>query len=129
MGGVLPALQAGFFQQEIAEASYRQQLAMDSGERVVVGVNRYTTAEKPAIPILQMDPEGYRRQVARLERLRLERDSAAVGAALERVRTACTGDENVMPALIAAAKADATLGEMTDVMRAVFGIYHEPAFV
>jgi methylmalonyl-CoA mutase N-terminal domain/subunit len=129
MGGVLPAINAGYFQQEIAEASYRQQVEVDRGERVIVGVNRYTSAEKPAISILQMDPEGYRRQMARLERLRLERDGAAVQAALERVRAACAGDENVMPALIAAAKAGATLGEMTDVMRAVFGVYHEPAFV
>lgn len=129
LGGVLPALKSGFFQQEIAEASYRQQVEVDRGERVIVGVNRYVTGEKPAIPILEMDPEGYRRQVARLERLRLERDGAAVQAALERVRAACAGNENVMPALIAAAKAEATLGELTDVMRAVFGVYHEPAFV
>ncbi|MBL8160774.1 MAG: methylmalonyl-CoA mutase family protein [Anaerolineae bacterium] len=129
VGGVLPALRAGFIQQEIADASYRHQLEVDSRQRTIVGVNKYVTEEAPGIPILEMDPQGYERQVARLARLRLERDNQAVQASLDALRAACLGSENVMPYLISAAKAYATLGEITDVMREAFGVYHEPAFV
>ncbi|MDL1899624.1 methylmalonyl-CoA mutase [Anaerolineae bacterium CFX9] len=124
-GGVLPAIESGFFQQEIADASYRFQREVDTDQRRIVGVNAYATEAYPPIPILEMDPQGYDRQVARLERLRLNRDSMAVQGALSAVRAACEQGENVMPALIEAAKAYATLGEIVDVMREVFGIYHE----
>jgi methylmalonyl-CoA mutase N-terminal domain/subunit len=129
LGGVIPAIEAGFLQQEIADASYRHQLEVDKNERFIVGVNKYDTDEKPAIPILQMDPNGYDRQVARLQKLRLERDNTRVEAALNALRAACQGSDNVMPYLLDCARAYATLGEITDVMREVFGIYHEPAFV
>jgi methylmalonyl-CoA mutase N-terminal domain/subunit len=129
LGGVIPAINAGFFQQEIAEASYRHQLEIDRGERVIVGVNRYAGDDKPAIPILQMDPQGYERQVARLNRLRLERDSERVGETLRALAAACGGTANTMPYLIDAAHAYATLGEITDVMRQTFGIYHEPVHI
>jgi methylmalonyl-CoA mutase N-terminal domain/subunit len=129
LGGVIPAIEAGFLQQEIADASYRHQLEVDSGQRFIVGVNKYDTDEKPAIPILQMDTNGYERQVARLQRLRLERDNARVEQTLNAMRAACQGTDNVMPYLLDCARAYATLGEITDVMREVFGIYHEPAFV
>jgi methylmalonyl-CoA mutase N-terminal domain/subunit len=129
LGGVIPAIEAGFLQQEIADASYRHQLEVDKDERFIVGVNKYDTEEKPSIPILQMDPNGYDRQVARLQKLRLERDNARVEATLNALRAACQGTDNVMPYLLDCARAYATLGEITDVMRQVFGIYHEPAFV
>jgi len=129
LGGVLPAIETGFFQQEISDASYRYQLEIDSGERVIVGVNGYISDEPVRIPILKMDPQGHARQAARLARLRAERDAGSVTQALDALRRACAGGENVMPYLIAAAKADATLGEMADVMRQVFGVYEEPAFV
>jgi methylmalonyl-CoA mutase N-terminal domain/subunit len=116
-------------QQEIAEASYRQQIEVDSNRRIIVGVNKYATAERPSIPILAMDPNGYDRQIARLKQLRLTRDNAEVEAALNGLRTACDSDENVMPHLITAAKAYATLGEITDVMREVFGVYYEPVAI
>jgi methylmalonyl-CoA mutase N-terminal domain/subunit len=126
-GGVLPAIERGFFQQEIAEASYRFQREIDSKRRVIVGVNDYVSEAPPAIPILQMDPQGYERQVARLNQLRHERDNERVGQTLNALRQACAReDENVMPHLIEAAKAYATLGETVDVMREVFGVYHEP---
>lgn len=125
-GGLLPALEAGFFQQEIADASYQHQMEVDSKERIIVGVNEYNNADMPPVPILEMDPDGYNRQLARLEALRLERDNEKVSQALEAVRTACQGTENVMPYLIEAAKAYATLSEVTDVMREVFGVYQEP---
>ena len=129
LGGVIPAIEAGFFQQEIAEASYRQQRAVDSGQQVIVGVNQYISGETPAIPILRMDPDGYSRQVARLNHLRQTRDSARVQAALDALRAACQGSANVMPYLLECAQADATLGEITDVMREVFGVYHEPVMI
>ena len=125
-GGVIPAIEAGFFQQEIADASYRFQLEVDMKKRVIVGVNEYVSEEPPAIPILQMDPQGYQRQVGRLERLRQERDNMQVGQALNALRAACEGNENTMPYLIEAAKAYATLGEIVDGMREVFGVYEEP---
>ncbi len=129
LGGVLPAIEAGFFQQEIGDASYRHQLEVDTNDRYIVGVNRYATDETPGIPILEMDPNGYDRQVARLEKLRLERDNEKVEQTLDALRAACAGTENTMPYIIEAAKAYATLGEITDVMREVFGEYREPAFV
>ncbi|MEO8610540.1 MAG: methylmalonyl-CoA mutase family protein [Chloroflexota bacterium] len=129
LGGVIPALEGGFFQQEISDASYRHQIEVDSDDRFIVGVNKYNTDENPGIPILQMDPKGYDRQVARLQKLRLERDNAQVEQTLNALRGACAGTANTMPYIIEAAKAYATLGEITDVMREVFGIYHEPAFV
>ncbi len=126
LGGVIPALEAGFFQQEIADASYRNQLEIDQHQRVIVGVNDYVSEDPPAIPILQMDPQGYQRQIARLARLRLERDNEAVGQSLDALRAACEGADNVMPYLLDAARRYATLGEIVDVMREVFGVYHEP---
>jgi methylmalonyl-CoA mutase N-terminal domain/subunit len=128
-GGVIPALEAGFFQQEIADASYRHQTELDTDQRVIVGVNRYVSEDPPQIPILGMDPQGYDRQVNRLKSLRATRDAGAVNAALDRLRAACAGGDNVMPHLIDAAKAYATLGEITDVMREAFGIYHEPLHI
>ncbi len=129
LGGVLPAIEAGFFQQEISDASYRHQRELDSGERHIVGVNKYATDEDIKIPILEMDPEGYDKQVARLEKLRLERDNEKVQTTLNALRDACDNDENVMPYLVDCAKAYATLSETVDVMREVFGVYREPLFI
>ncbi len=85
--------------------------------------------EEVGIPILQMDPQGYDRQIARLEKLRLERDSEATSQSLSALKQACTGGENVMPYLIDCANAYATLGETVDVMREVFGVYEEALFI
>jgi methylmalonyl-CoA mutase N-terminal domain/subunit len=126
LGGVLPAIEAGFMQQEIADASYRFQREVDTHRRTIVGVNDYVDDEVPAIPILEMDPQGYDRQVARLNQLRMERDNEKVQQTLSALRAACEGSENTMPYLIDAAKAYATLGEIMDVMREVFGVYEEP---
>jgi len=129
LGGVIPAIRMGFFQREIAEASYRYQREVDEGRRVVVGVNRYVLDEPIEIPILRVDPtgEGYRRQVERLRQLRRERDNREVVRCLRRLEQACRGQENVMPHLIEAVKAYCTLGEICDVMREVFGVYQEEA--
>lgn len=126
IGGVLPAIENGFFQQEIANASYRHQRELDEKQRFIVGVNKHVIDAPIEIPILEMDNEGFRRQCARLERLRMERDNEATSAALQAVKESCESNINVMPALIHAAKTYATLGEIMNVMRVVFGEYHEP---
>jgi methylmalonyl-CoA mutase N-terminal domain/subunit len=129
LGGVLPAIEHGFFQQEIADASYRHQLELDRNERTFVGVNKYISEDPPAIPILEMDPNGYQRQVDRLNTLRRERDSEQVTQTLNALHRAIEAGENVMPYLINCAKAYATLGEITDVMRQQLGLYQEPVHI
>jgi len=129
LGGVLPAIEKGFFQSEIADAAYRCQREIDEDIRKIVGINAYREDKGYEIPILRMDPEGYRRQLKRLETLRKERDNGRTGQALDRLRIACEGTENMMPHIMEAVKAYATLGEIVDVMREVFGTYQEPSFL
>jgi methylmalonyl-CoA mutase N-terminal domain/subunit len=129
LGGVLPAIEKGFFQSEIADAAYRYQREIDEDIRKIVGINAYREDKGYEIPILRMDPEGYRRQLKRLETLRKERDNGRAGQALDRLRIACEGTENMMPHIMESVKAYATLGEIVDVMREVFGTYEEPSFL
>jgi methylmalonyl-CoA mutase, N-terminal domain len=130
LGGVLPAIEAGFFQQEIADASYRYQREIDRGERTIVGVNAYQVEEPLEWPILRIDKEGERRHLARLAKVRAERDQTRVAETLERLRRACTAErENTMPYLLDAVHAYATLGEIMGVMRRVFGEYKETVVV
>jgi methylmalonyl-CoA mutase N-terminal domain/subunit len=124
-GGVIPAIEAGYFQQEIAQSAYRYQREIDKGERVVVGINEYRLDERIAIPLLEMDPEGYERQVNRLNALRRERDNEEVSRRLEALRKAALGTENLMPYILDAVRAYATLGETCAVLREVFGEYRE----
>jgi methylmalonyl-CoA mutase N-terminal domain/subunit len=128
LGGVVRGIESGFFQKEIAEAAFRYQMEIDTHQRVVVGVNEYVADEPIEIPILEMDPAGYERQVARLNRVRAERDNAAVEKALRELEDAARGDVNLMPPIIEAVKVYATLGEIMGVFRKVFGEYHEPVF-
>ena len=131
MGGVIAAIRRGFLQQEIAEAAYRYQREVADGERVVVGVNKYVVppSEEKAVPILRIDPELERKQVARLEQVRRSRDERRVRHALEALREAARREQNVMPALIEAVRAYATLGEMVDTLKAVYGTYTEEAIL
>ncbi len=129
LGGVLPAIEAGFFQREIAEAAFRYQREIDENRRTVVAINDYVEDTPLHIPLLVMDPQGYERQCARLEELRQKRDNEAVGSALEGLRQAARGTENMMPHILEAVRAYATLSEMTDVLRGVFGSYQEPAWM
>ncbi len=129
LGGVLPAIEKGFFQGEIADAAYRYQREIDGEVRRIVGVNAYNDAQPFKIPLLEIDPEGYARQTARLETLRAERDNARAGQALDRLRLACEGTQNTMPFILDAVRAYATLGEIVDVMRGVFGAYEEPTSI
>jgi methylmalonyl-CoA mutase, N-terminal domain len=129
-GGVLPAIQRGFFQREIANAAYRYQRETDDQERIIVGVNGYVDPEeKINIPILKMDPQGYERQARRLEQVRTERDADQVESSLAALKQAAGGDANMMPFILDAVRAYATLGEITDVLRQVFGDYQEPTFI
>ncbi len=129
IGGVIPAIEKGFFQGEIADAAYRYQREIDNGIRKIVGVNAYAEDKPLAIPILKMDPNGYTRQVSRLAELRKTRDNGRVGQALDRLRIACEGTENTMPYIMEAVHAYATLGEIIGVMTKVFGKYEEPTMI
>jgi methylmalonyl-CoA mutase N-terminal domain/subunit len=129
LGGVIPAIEIGFFQQEIANAAYQYQKEIDQQGRTIVGINEYEADEPLQIPLLEMDPQGYERQRARLEQVRAERDSGAVGQALDRLRIAAQGTENTMPHILDAVRAYATLQEIMDIFREEFGIYQEPAIL
>jgi len=129
LGGVLPAIEVGFFQQGIADAAYRYQREIDERRRVIVGVNEFVVDEPVEVPLLRMDPHGYERQCARLAQVREERDDAAVGQALDRLRIAAQGTENTMPYILDAVRRYATLQEIMDVFREVFGPYREPVIV
>ncbi|MBI4285862.1 MAG: methylmalonyl-CoA mutase [Chloroflexi bacterium] len=126
MGGALEAVKQGYIQKEIARSAYDYQKAVDSGEQVVVGLNKFTTDEKVNLSLLEIPEEVERKQIERVRKLRAERDNAAVQEALAEVRRVAESNENVMPVLIKAVKTCATLGELADVFRSVFGEYREP---
>lgn len=129
LGGVIPAIEKGYLQGEIADAAYRYQREIDSGRRRIVGVNAYAEDKPLAIPILRMDPNGYEKQVARLNTIRAARDNGRVGQTLDRLRIACEGTENTMPYILECVHAYCTLGEIVGVMTKVFGKYEEPAMI
>jgi len=123
-GGVLACIESGYFVREIAEASYRFQKEVDEGKRFIVGVNKYQMPEENLeIPILRVDKEGERRQIERLQEVRRTRDNRAVREKLQALRRAAQGSENLMPYIIEAVEEYATLSEMMDVLRDVFGEY------
>ena len=123
IGGVIPALESGFFQREIADAAYLYQREEDRKERITVGVNEYCTDEQLSIPLLRVDREGERLQIERLNRIRSARDNREVAARLQDLEQAARGSANLMPYLLEAVKAYATLSEMMGVLREVFGEY------
>jgi methylmalonyl-CoA mutase N-terminal domain/subunit len=130
MGGITRAVEQGFPQREIANAAYAHQRQIDRGERTVVGVNKYVTSEPDRIPTLKIDHGPEENQIARVVELRTRRDGAATRTALDGVRRACERpDENVMDAVLAAVKKSATLGEICQVFRDVFGEHTDPAYV
>ncbi|HEX8558880.1 MAG TPA: methylmalonyl-CoA mutase family protein [Pyrinomonadaceae bacterium] len=129
MGGMVEAIEKGFPQREIQESAYQYQKAVERGDQTIVGVNKYAMeGEQTEVPILVIN-EGVRdRQVARLERARSLRDGGAVANALEKLKKAARDGDNTMPATIEAVRAYATLGEICDALRDVYGLYEEPAF-
>jgi methylmalonyl-CoA mutase N-terminal domain/subunit len=131
MGGTLAAIEAGLIQREIQESAYRAQLAVDSGEAAVVGVNTFTEKADNAgtAPLFQIDPEIERRQIDRVRQLRTSRSGSEWSAALGGVSATARGGGNLVPAIVAAVEARATIGEIADALRTVFGEYEETATV
>jgi methylmalonyl-CoA mutase N-terminal domain/subunit len=125
LGGVIPAIENGFFQKEIANAAYKYQKEIENKMRTIVGVNDYVMDKHVKIELLEMDPEGEMRQINRLKELRKNRDNKKAGEHLETLKSKAEGDENLMPYIIECVKAYCTLGEVTDVFREVFGEYKE----
>ncbi len=129
LGGMLRAIETGYVQAQIQNAAFEYQKAVENGEVVVVGVNKFQAEEGRAIPILRIDPEVERNQVARLVALRARRDAARTAAALAEVERRAACSENLMPAILAAVEAWATVGEIADTLRRVFGEYEESVVV
>jgi methylmalonyl-CoA mutase, N-terminal domain len=127
MGGAVAAIEAGFYQEQIADAAFRIQQGIESGERVIVGVNRFVDAEERPVELQRVSEEDVRMQIDRLQSLRAERDAGAVSRDLEAVERAARGTDNLLPPMKEALRARATLGEVSDVLRGVYGEYR-PAF-
>jgi methylmalonyl-CoA mutase N-terminal domain/subunit len=125
MGGAIAAIDAGFQQRQIQDAAYRVQREIEAADRIVVGVNRFTDDEAVRPPLQRIDPALEREQVARLQALRASRDELAWATALDRLEAVARGSENVVPAMIEAVKAKATLGEISDRLRDVWGEHRE----
>ncbi|MFO0572945.1 MAG: methylmalonyl-CoA mutase family protein [Polyangia bacterium] len=133
MGGIVRAIEEGYPQREIGLSAYQFQRSVDAGERVLVGVNKYRTDEANRIPILKIDPKVEATQIERVKDLRKRRDAAAANAALAEVKRACQGNDphkdNLMVAVLDAARHNVTLGEVCDVFREVFGEHRDPAYL
>ena len=127
MGGAVAAIENGFQMREIGDAAYRHRQEVESGDRIIVGVNRYNTEEPPVEGLMRVDEEAARQQIARLERLRRERDGEAAQSALARLSDAARSDDNTVPAILECVEAYCTLGEMSGVLREAFGEQEELA--
>ena len=129
MGGALEAIKRGYIQREIMRSAYNYQKVVESGEQVLVGVNKFITEEEPVLKLLEIDETVEKKQIERLKRLKRERDNEKVKRLLGEVRQVAQSEENIMPVLIEAVKAYATVGEISDVLRDVFGDYREPNII
>ena len=127
MGGIIPAIEKGYPQMEIADAAYRYQKQIDNAQKVVVGVNMYTMQEKETIPTLTISPQVEQNQIEKTRKIKAGRDNNKVEEALDRLLHAAKDGDNLMPFVLDAVKAYASIGEIMDVMRAVFGEYRDPA--
>jgi len=129
LGGAVAAIENGFPQQEIQQAAYKYQQAIESEDAIVVGVNRFENEEPEPTDILKIDPDLERRQVEKLHKLKESRDNDAVKRALKKIADSAAGDSNLMPVIVDAVRVYATLGEISDTMRETFGEFHPPVFV
>jgi methylmalonyl-CoA mutase, N-terminal domain len=129
LGGVVKALEHGFFSSEIGDASYRYQREVDSKKRIIVGVNEFSDNKPLSVPIQLVDKNVERIQDERLAQVRRERDAIRHSASLEQLRKVAVLGQNTMPAFLECAHAYATLGEMMDVLRGVYGVYEEPVAI
>jgi len=127
MGGIIQAVERGFPQKEIADSAYRFQMQVERGQRTIVGVNRFGGDEEVSIPVLKIDPEIERRQIERVRSVRAKRDAGKYETAMVALRDACMSDKNLVPFVLDAVRAYATLGEISDVFREAYGVYREPA--
>jgi methylmalonyl-CoA mutase N-terminal domain/subunit len=128
MGGMVAAIERGYPQREIHDAAYRFQKALESKENIIVGVNDFVAPEETPIDMLVIDDEAHAKQCAKLKRLRAERNDSLVRRGLDQLKRAAEGSENLVPPILDCVRAYATLGEMCDALRAVFGEYREPNF-
>ena len=129
LGGMLRAVELGFPQKEIAEASYQYQMRVDSNQYVVVGVNDYKDEHEDQIPTLAIDHSSEKKQIDRIKAFKAGRDAKAWDASIAEIRTACKEGRNVMPSLIAGVDRGVTLGEVCDIYREVFGVYTDPGLI
>jgi methylmalonyl-CoA mutase N-terminal domain/subunit len=129
MGGMLRAIETGYPQREIAEAAFLYQRQLEKGVKTVVGVNKYSTPEELPIPMLKIDPAIEERQIQRVRKMKRERNSVAVREALSRIGEACRSTENLMEPICEAVRRDVTVGEISDVFRAEFGVYKDPGWI
>ena len=129
MGGAVTAIETGYMQREIQEASYAYQQAVDDGKKIIVGVNRFQEENEEPKMIFRVNPEAEQAQLIRLRKTREERDNAAVEASLARLEAVCRDGENLMPPIVEAVEAYASVGEISGVMRTVFGDYRAPTAV
>ncbi len=129
MEGALKAIETGYFQREIQESAYRYQKEVEEGRQVIVGVNRFATEEKAPFQLMTIDPRVEREQIKHLRRLKEERDSNLVARSLEEVERVARSEQNLMPAFLQAVESYATVGEISDCLRKVFGVYQEPTII
>ena len=129
MGGMVKAIETGYPQREIAEAAFHFQRQLEQGIKTVVGVNKYSIPEEIPIATLKIDPEIEERQIQRVRKVKRERNSVAVKEALARVSEACRSGENLMEPICEAVRRDATVGEVSDIFRAEFGVYTDPGWI
>ena len=125
LGGMVAAIEQGFVQREIQQSAYELQKKVESGEQTIVGVNQFRVEDEPSIPILRVDPEREKQQVARVVSLKNSRDGVKAGESLRRLEDTATSADNLMPAVLNAVESEATLGEIADSLRQVFGVYDE----
>jgi methylmalonyl-CoA mutase N-terminal domain/subunit len=125
---MVAAIEKGFPQREIQDSAYQYQKAVERGEQIIVGVNKYAMENEPQVPTLVIDESVREHQVERLEQTRARRDAGAVANALEKLQRAAQNEENTMPATIEAVRVYATLGEICSALRDIYGVYEEPAF-
>jgi methylmalonyl-CoA mutase, N-terminal domain len=129
MGGMLKAIEVGYPQREIAEAAFLYQRQLEQGIKSVVGVNKYSIPEEIPIDVLKIDPAMEERQIQRVRKMKRERNSSALREALKRVAEACRSGENLMGPICEAVRRDATVGEISDIYRAEFGVYKDPGWI
>jgi methylmalonyl-CoA mutase N-terminal domain/subunit len=129
MGGMLAAVETGYPQREIAEAAFHYQRQLEKNEKTIVGVSKYSVPEEIPIETLRIDPAIEEKQVYRVRKMKRERNAATLKAALARVSEACRSGENLMDPICDAVRSEATVGEISDIFRAEFGVYTDPGWI